>query len=152
MTQRISGQNFDINLEDTQVHVSKATLTINDASTVAKTRGVPDGYVSGEVDASGELEVDTVNFNLICDQARKAGSWRGLKPFDVQFYAKAGKTELKVEAFGCKVKISDLLDIDGKGGDKALHKLPFDITDSDFIKINGVSYLSDEDVRDLLDG
>ena len=91
MTQRISGQNFDINLEDTQVHVSKATLTINDASTVAKTRGVPDGYVTGEVDASGELEVDTVNFNLICDQARKAGSWRGLAAFDTQFYAKAGK-------------------------------------------------------------
>ncbi|HHG5564769.1 phage protein, partial [Pseudomonas aeruginosa] len=53
---RISGMNFDITLGDLQVHVEKATLDITDNSAVAQTRGVPDGFVDGDVTASGEYE------------------------------------------------------------------------------------------------
>lgn len=64
------------------------------------------------------MELDTTNFNLLIDAARSAGSFRELAPFDQVFFAKAGDEELRVEAFGCRLKISSLLNIDPKGGRK----------------------------------
>ena len=77
MTRRISGQSFDIELLGTMVHVEKASLTITDSSAVAQTRGIPDGFVDGEVSAECEFELDAKNFKLLSDAARRAGSWRG---------------------------------------------------------------------------
>ncbi|MFO7129972.1 DUF2597 family protein, partial [Pseudomonas aeruginosa] len=138
---RISGMNFDITLGDLQVHVEKATLDITDNSAVAQTRGVPDGFVDGDVTASGEYELDAANFALLIEAAKRAGSFRKLEPVDSLFDAKAGDSEVRVEAFGCKLKVSSLLDIDPKGGSKTTHKVPFDVTSPDFIRINGVPYL-----------
>lgn len=142
MAERISGKSFDVNVGDLLVHVSKVTLDITDNRAPVTTNGVPDGYVDGDVSASGEIEVDTANFNLIVASAKAAGSFKQLKPFDQVFFAKAGADVLKVEAFGCLLKVSSLLDIDTKGGDKTMHKLPFDVTSPDFVRINGVPYLS----------
>lgn len=75
---RISGMNFDINVGDMLIHVETATLDITDNSAAAQTGGVPDGWVDGDVSASGELELDTANFNLMIEAARKAGSFRRL--------------------------------------------------------------------------
>ncbi|HGE1973605.1 TPA: phage protein [Pseudomonas aeruginosa] len=146
---RISGMNFDITLGDLQVHVEKATLDITDNSAVAQTRGVPDGFVDGDVTASGEYELDAANFALLIEAAKRAGSFRKLEPVDSLFYAKAGDSEVRVEAFGCKLKVSSLLDIDPKGGSKTTHKVPFDVTSSDFIRINGVPYLDASETEDL---
>lgn len=146
---KISGMNFDINVGDMKLHVETATLDITDNSAVAQTRGVPDGWVAGDVSASGELELDTANFNLLIEAAKAAGSFRQLEPFDQLFYAKTPTEEIRVEAFGCKVKISSLLNIDPKGGEKSKHKIPFDVTSPDFIRINGVPYLSAEEVEGL---
>ncbi|HCE9329783.1 TPA: DUF2597 family protein [Pseudomonas aeruginosa] len=146
---RISGMNFDITLGDLQVHVEKATLDITDNSAVAQTRGVPDGFVDGDVTASGEYELDAANFALLIEAAKRAGSFRKLKPVDSLFYAKAGDSEVRVEAFGCKLKVSSLLDIDPKGGSKTTHKVPFDVTSPDFIRINGVPYLDASETEDL---
>ncbi|EQB0392838.1 phage protein [Pseudomonas aeruginosa] len=146
---RISGMNFDITLGDLQVHVEKATLDITDNSAVAQTRGVPDGFVDGDVTASGEYELDAANFALLIEAAKRAGSFRKLKPVDSLFYAKAGDSEVRVEAFGCKLKVSSLLDIDPKGGTKTTHKVPFDVTSPDFIRINGVPYLDASETEDL---
>ena len=146
---RISGINFDITLGDLQVHVEKATLDITDNSAVAQTRGVPDGFVDGDVTASGEYELDATNFALLIEAAKRAGSFRKLKPVDSLFYAKAGDSEVRVEAFGCKLKVSSLLDIDPKGGTKTTHKVPFDVTSPDFIRINGVPYLDASETEDL---
>ncbi|MBY9842176.1 phage protein [Pseudomonas aeruginosa] len=146
---RISGINFDITLGDLQVHVEKATLDITDNSAVAQTRGVPDGFVDGDVTASGEYELDAANFALLIEAAKRAGSFRKLKPVDSLFYAKAGDSEVRVEAFGCKLKVSSLLDIDPKGGTKTTHKVPFDVTSPDFIRINGVPYLDASETEDL---
>ncbi|MGY1893547.1 phage protein, partial [Pseudomonas sp. SDT291_1_S447] len=78
------------------------------------------------------------------------GSFRKLKPFDAVFFAKAGEDEeLRVEAFGCKVKISSLLSIDPKGGEKTKHKVPFDVTSPDFIHINGVPYLDATEIEGI---
>ncbi|THG81505.1 DUF2597 family protein [Pseudomonas sp. A-1] len=146
---RIGGKNFDVNLGDLMVHVETCTLDITDNTAVAQDRGVPNGHVDGDVSASGEMEFDTANFNLLIEAARSAGSFRELAPFDSVFFAKAGEEELKVEAFGCKLKVSSLLNIDPKGGEKAKHKVPFDVTSPDFIRINGVPYLAAAEIEGL---
>lgn len=146
---KIGGMNFDITVGDIQVHVGTVTLDITDNSAVSQTGGVPDGYVDGDVAASGEIEVDTTNFNLIVEAAKAAGSFRQLEPFDSLFYAKTPTDELRVEAFGCRLKISSLLNIDSKGGEKHKHKIPFDVTSPDFIRINGVPYLAASEIEGL---
>ena len=149
MAAKIGGKNFDVNLGDLLVHVESGTIDITDNSTVAQTKGVPNGHVDGDVAAAGELELDTTNFNLLIEQAKSAGSFRELEPFDIVFFAKAGDEELRIEAFGCKVRISSLLSLDPKGGEKNKHKIPFDVTSPDFIKINGVPYLSADEIEGL---
>lgn len=150
MSKRISGMSFDINILGVMVHVDKATVTITDNTALATSRGVPDGYVDGDVSAETELELDSKNFLLLADAAKSAGSWRGIELFDALFYAKAGDEELKVETFGNKLTLSDLLDIDGKGANKLSHKLKCLVTSPDFVHINGTPYLSSDDTRDLL--
>ncbi|MCP2140738.1 DUF2597 family protein [Pseudomonas allii] len=146
---RIGGKNFDINLGDLQVHVESCTLDITDNTAVAQTRGVPNGHVDGDVAASGEFEFDTSNFNLLIEAARNAGSFRQLEPFDSVFFAKAGEEELRIEAFGCKLKVSSLLSVDPKGGEKSKHKVPFEVTSPDFIRVNGVPYLAAAEIEGL---
>ena len=149
MSMRISGKNMHFSLGDYKLKANKVTLSITDNSAVNKTNGVPDGYVDGDVEASGEMELTTQQFNQLGKAAKKAGSWRGLPAFDGLFYGKIDKDELKVEAFGCRLKISDLLDIDTNGGSALLHKLPFDVTSPDFVHINGVPYLREDETEDL---
>ncbi|QHF01225.1 DUF2597 family protein [Pseudomonas asturiensis] len=149
MAAKIGGKNFDVNLGDVLVHVEAATLDITDNTTVAQTKGVPNGHVDGDVAAAGELELDTTNFNLLIEQAKTAGSFRELEPFDIVFFAKAGEEELRIEAFGCKVRVSSLLSLDPKGGAKNTHKVPYDVTSPDFIKVNGVPYLAAAEIEGL---
>lgn len=150
MTRRISGASFDTTLLGVMVHVEKASLSITDNSTVAQTRGIPDGFVDGDVAAELEFELDTKNFSQLADAAKRAGSWRGMEPDDVLFYADTGTETMKVEAFGVKLLVSDLLDIDPKGGSKSVHKVKGFVTSPDFVHLNGVPYLSKEDTRHLL--
>jgi hypothetical protein len=146
---RLSGMNFNVNIGDMMVQVDTATLTITDNSAVSQTSGVPDGYVDGDVAASGELNLNASQFALISQQAKSSGSWRSMPTFPIMFYAKTGKDEMKVEAFGCRIKLSDLLDIDKKGGQASLFKIPFDVTDPDFVHINGVPYLRPEEIANI---
>ncbi|MHC8310134.1 phage protein [Pseudomonas sp. GT1P32] len=146
---RIGGKNFDINLGDLQIHVESCTLDVTDNTAVAQSRGVPNGHVDGDVSCSGEFEFDTSNFNLLIEAARTAGSFRQLEPFDSMFFAKAGDEELRIEAFGCKLKVSSLLSVDPKGGEKTKHKVPFDVTSPDFIRVNGVPYLAAAEIEGL---
>ena len=149
MTRRISGQSFDTTLMGTMVHIEKASLSITDNSAVAQTRGIPDGYIDGDVAAELEFELDAKNFKMLCESAKRQGSWRGMKPDDVLFYADTGDETMKVEAFGVKLQISDLLDVDPKGGSKGVHKIKGFVTSPDFVHINGMPYLSADDTRHL---
>ncbi len=149
MSMRISGKNMHFSLGDYKLKASKVTLSITDNSAVQKDYGVPNGYADGDVEASGEIELTTQQFNQLSKAAKQAGSWRGLPAFDALFYGKIDKDELKVEAFGCRIKISDLLDIDTNGGSALLHKLPFDVTSHDFVNINGTPYLREDETEDL---
>lgn len=141
---------FDVMVGDRLIHVEKMTATISDNRQHVKTRGVPDGYVDGDVECKGDIEVDTNNFNLLVEVAKAAGSWRDMPPSDIIYVGKTADASHRVELFGCVLNVSDLLDNDGKGGAKTTHKIPFEVTSSDFIRINGVPYLSAKDTRDLL--
>lgn len=145
----LSGQNFDIMAGDTLIHVESMTASITDNRQAVKSGGVPNGYVDGDVSCSGEMELDSRNFNLLGEVAKSAGSWRGIEPFDIIASGKAIDQEQKVELFGCLVKVSDLLDVDQNGGEKTKHKIPFEVTSPDFVRINGVPYLSEDDTRNL---
>ncbi len=147
---RVSGKNFTTNIDGDLINVVTATLSITDNSGVSQTAGVPDGYVDGDVAAAGELVVNASNFRIISEMAKRAGSWRGMKVFDVSFYAKYGNDEVKVEAFECRIKIADLLDIDSKGGTASTFKIPFDVTGTDFVRIDGVPYLRPDETENIV--
>lgn len=118
--QRLSGKNFDVYLGDMLVHVESASLDIEDSSEVAKTNGIPNGWTDGEVGASGEIEVDAANLKLVTEAARNAGSFRGLPEFDILFYGSTGDgEESKIEAFGCKLKVSKLADSTPRAGKRS---------------------------------
>lgn len=148
--ERISGMSFDFAFMGLPIHAEGITLSITDNSAPAQTRGVPDGWVSGDVAAEGEIELDAKNFTKISAAAEAAGSYRGLPETDFTFFAKRGGVRDKVETFGNKLVLSDLLNIDPKGGSKTTKKIKFFVTSPDFVRINGVPYLSDEDTRDLI--
>ena len=146
---RISGKSFTIHLNDLLVFVNTMTADIEDNRAAVKDRGIPNGYVDGEVACTGELEVDAANLKLIMDAANRAGSFRDLKLFDINTYADTGTEAMKVELFGCLLKISGLLDIDSAGGEKHATTLPFEVTSPDFVKINDTPYLSRNDTDEL---
>lgn len=147
---RISGQSTDVRIDGDLIHIEKVSLDITDNTAAAQTQGVPDGYTSGDVAAEGEIEVTTKVLQQLTAIARRAGSWRGIEPVDFLFYAKAGNEEMKFEAFGCKLVLSNLLDNDPKGGSVLTHKIKYFVTSPDFVHINGVPYLESEDTRNLI--
>jgi hypothetical protein len=141
---------FDITLGTELIHVKTITLDVTDNTAAAQTRGVPDGHVSGDVAGEGEMELDTKNFKKIGAVARTAGSYRGMPITDILWYANTGDEELKVEAFGCKLIVTSPLSFDPKGGETASHKVKYLVTSPDFVHIDGVPILSENDVRDLI--
>ncbi|EFB4367236.1 DUF2597 family protein [Escherichia coli] len=150
MTKRISGMSFDIYLDGDLIHIEKISLDITDNRAAAQTRGVPDGYVDGDVAAEGEIEVSSKVLQVLTAKARSAGSWRGIPPVDFLFYAKAGREEMKVETFGNKLQLNSVLDGDPKGGSVSTHKIKYFVTSPKFVNINGVPYLEAEATENLI--
>lgn len=138
--QRINGLSFDIDTGSFSLKVKKFSLDITDNSKAAKRSGRPDGYLVGDVEASGEIVVGADGLKTLSEAAKSAGSWQDLAPFDINSYAKVGDDEVKVEAFGCRIKASKLLDIDTSNSDESEFTLPFDVTAPEFVNINGVPY------------
>ncbi len=146
---RISGKSFDVMVGDLLINAESLSASISDNRKAITEGGVPNGYVDGDVSCSGEIEVDAKNFNLFIEAAKSSGSWRELEPFDIICVAKTSAEEQKHELFGCLINVSDLISIDQAGGEKTKHKLPFEVTSPDFVRINGVPYLSAADTRNL---
>ncbi len=145
----LSGKDFSVMAGDLLVHVESMSASITDNSGVAMSGGVPDGTVSGDVSCSGEIELDSKNFALVTEAARSAGSFQELEPFDIICNGKKLDVKQKIELFGCQIKVSDLLSLDQKGGEKTKHKLPFDVSSPDFVRIDGVPYLSADSTANL---
>lgn len=146
----ISGKDFDVMIGDYLVHIESFNVTITDERAPVKSGGVPNGYVDGDCACSGDLELDSRNFMVLSEAARSAGSWKGLEPFDINAIAVTESAEIGVELFGCMLKISDLLAIDPNGKEKKKHKIGFDVTDKEFVRINGVPYLTVEEIADII--
>lgn len=143
MSTQISGADFDVMIGDLLIHVETMNASITDNRKAVTTRGVPNGYVNGDVACSGDIELDSQNFNLLMEAAKAAGSWRELGTFDILTSADVGSQSQKFELFGCLINVADLFNIDAKGGEKTKHKLPYQVTSPDFVRINGVPYLAE---------
>jgi len=144
---RLAGTNFTITLGDFAIPIDKATLGIEDNGKVSKSGGTPNGWMDGDVSASGDIELSPEAVGILTEVAKKEGSWEEMPAYDMLFYGKAVGSdgeEMKVEAFECKLRISDLLDVDRNGDAAPVTKLKFDVCGRDFVFINDVAYLSKE--------
>ena len=139
---RINSHSFDVDLGGEAIHVDSMTLDITDNTAPAKKGGRPDGWLQGDVEASGEISVGIVEAKKIIQLAKDKGSFQDMDAFDINTFAKAGDDEFKVEAFGCKLKLASLLNIDKSYTDKSMINIPFDVTGPEFIKIDGIPYIS----------
>ena len=150
--QRIGAKDIGITVGDLSITVNQATLGVTDNVEVAKDRGIPNGWVAGDVEAEGDMDLDAQAVSILGEAAASAGSWRELPEFDLLFYAKvASGEELKVEAFGCKFKIESLLSLNAnEGASKHVTKVKFIVTSPDFIHINGVPYLGAHEIENLV--
>ena len=133
-----------------KIHVESFTLNITDNTAVAKNGGIPHGYVEGDVEASGEIVVDAANLMLISAAAKLAGSWRDLPVFNIDAYATGTNPTMGIEvtavrAHGCKLKLSDVANVDPNSTDKSTYTLQYDVTSPDFVWLNGPPYLPDSE-------
>lgn len=150
MSKRISGQSIDFNMDGALIHAEKTTLSITDNTGATQTQGVPDGWAAGDVSAEGEIEFSAKAFAILKAKARAAGAWRSIPEVDLMWYARAGSEEIKVEAFGCKFILSDILDQDPKGGSLTTFKVKYIVTSPDFVHIDGIPYLESELTDNLI--
>lgn len=149
MSKVLGGKDFDIFIGDKMVHVIEASVKITDGRKAKQTRGVTVGYIDGPVEAEVTLKVDHENFLLIEGQAKAAGSWKGIEPFDVSFTAEVNAGSKNVEAFGVLPMLDEVLNIKAEGGEEDTTTIKGIVTSPDFIKINGIPYLTKEETRDL---
>lgn len=139
---RVSNSSFSVTVGNLKMMVDKATLSIEDGRKAVKDGGVPNGYVDGEVGASGELELDAAAMAILAEEAKAKGSWQEIEPLDLMFYAKGTTEEEKIEAFGCLLNITDLPEYDPTSDKKAITKIAYEVTDPDFVRIDGTPYLA----------
>lgn len=141
--QHISGRDFKILLGALFIQVESMSATITDNTAPAMTQGMPDGYVQGSKTCAGQIVVDSKNFTILSIAAGIAGSWSELEAFTITIAAATSANAQALALYGCKLRIDELINIDPSSTDKTKHTLSFDVTDKDFVKINGVSYASD---------
>jgi len=148
---RISSSAFNMSIGDfAKMRVEKATLKIDDGRKVVKDGGVPNGFVDGEVSADGELELDATAMGILAAEATSKGSWQDIEPVDIVFYAKGTNEEEKVEAFGCLLNLTDIVEYDPGSDKKSITKVSFEVTSPDFVRINEVPYLSPERTENIV--
>ena len=89
------------------------------------------------------------NFLILQDVAKTAGSWKGIEPFDISFLAEVAAGTKNIEAFGVLPQLDEILNIKAEGGEEDTTTIKGLVTSTDFVKINGIPYLTAEEVRDL---
>ncbi len=56
---------------------------------------------------------------------------------------------VRIPSASSLASVPSLLSVDPKGGEKTKHKVPFDVSSPDFIRINGVPYLAATEIEGL---
>lgn len=142
MAARITGRNINLFIGGYPVMFKNASLGIEDGSEVAMTAGMPDGHVEGDKKASGEIEMDYKYFKVIAGLAKASGSYSEIEPLDLDFPAATTGEAFHAKAFGCKFTLSDIINADKNGKTVGTIKLPYFVSSSDFVDIDGVPYAS----------
>lgn len=150
MGQRLSGYDIAVMVGSYAVQFIEVTASIEDNSQAVMTRNRPNGYVRGGVSCSGEITVDSDNLDVMIEAAKSAGSWQEMPTFDIVLNGETNSSRLNVELFDCLTKISDLLNASANGEEKLQHKIPFEVTGKDFVRINGVPYAPEADKDGLI--
>ncbi|WP_299940125.1 phage protein [uncultured Microbulbifer sp.] len=145
---KLSGIDVDVMIGSYRVNFDEASLSIEDATSATKSRGVPDGFIEGDVAASGEIKLNTGQFDVIVQAAKEAGSFRGLPTFDLVYNAESTDETLNIEAFECKLSLTDVLSAN-QNNERLMHTISFEVTGREFVKINGVPYLRPEEIERL---
>lgn len=149
-TRRIGGKDGRLGIGGFQVNYEKFSIKIDDKRAVAYTNGIPNGYVAGEVSASGSITLDSDGFTDLFAAIGGGTNYQDIEPQDIKYFAQAGGLSKDIDAYGCLLSIEDLIDAESKGGEKSTHTIRFDITSPDFVAIDGVPYLSANDVAAIL--
>lgn len=150
MGQKLSGYDIGVQIGNYAVTIEEMSASIEDNSKASMSRNRPNGFVRGGVACTGEIVVDSDNLAIMLEAAKAAGSWQQLEPFDIVAAGETNSSGLNIEMFECLVKISDLLNAKANGEEKLTHKLPFEVTGKDFVRINGVPYAPESDKDGLL--
>lgn len=137
--QRFNGLSFVFDFGGLSITAQKFKLEISDGMKVAMRNGRPDGYLLGECTANGSLTLEIADVNKMIEACKD--SIQEIDTIDIHAFAEAGGVEFKVEAFGCKLKMSTILDVDKNSSDETTIEVSFDVTSPDFVKINGKNYL-----------
>lgn len=146
-----SGLDVDVVLDaSVMVTFDKVSLKIEDSSGEAMSKGRPNGNLNGAAKAGGDIVMTTPELKKILAVARTRGSFRNLPVFDMIINAdNAEDGSFKVEAFGIKFKIADLIDADANSESQMMHTLGYYVTGKEFVNIDGVPYLPVEDIAKL---
>lgn len=150
MAQKLSGYDVGVMIGNFSVQFLEVSATIEDNSKAVMTRNRPNGHVRGGVACSGEITVDTDNLNIMLMAAKSAGSWQEMETFDIVMNAQTNASILNIELYDCLTKLSDLLSASANGEEQLQHKIPFEVTGKNFVRINGVPYAPEGDVAGLL--
>ncbi|MFA0810845.1 phage protein [Microbulbifer epialgicus] len=145
---KLSGRDVDVMIGSYRVNIEEVSLSIEDGTGTTKTRGVPDGFIEGDVSASGDIKLNTGQFDIIVQAAKKAGSFRGLPTFDLVFNAESTDEKLNIEAFDCKLSLTELLNAT-QSNERLMHTISFEVTGREFVNVNGVSVLRPEEIERL---
>lgn len=150
MGQKLSGYDIGVTIGNYAVQFIEVTASIEDNSKAVMTRNRPNGHVRGGVSCTGEITVDTDNLNIMLEAAKGAGSWQEMEPFDIVMNGETNSSTMNLELFECLTKLSDLLNASANGEEKLQHKIPYEVTGKDFVRINGVPYAPEADKDGLL--
>jgi hypothetical protein len=136
--QRISGKDVEARLPSgARIFFEQVNINCDDGISATTDQGYPNGWVAGEVKGDGDIEVATEALLTLNEEAKIAGSWEAMEPFDLTFYAKVGALEMEVRAFGAKLRMPNF-SFDGAGGEKLTHTINYVVSSPDFVHINGV--------------
>ena len=149
MSKRLSGRSMKFKVGFLKVNCD-FDLTVNLNNSVAYTNGVPNGDTDGQAEGSGKITVDSRNLAIISAAAKAAGSWREIAPVDIVGAGVTTGDALYIEAFGCRLSLEDIIKSDQNSADQLKHTIGYQVTSSKFVKVNGVSILSDEETADII--
>jgi len=141
MAEHITGQSWEFFIGALNLTTESASLSISDSTKAKNNRGRPNGFVRGLTAGEGEFELDAEQVTLLTAFAATKGSWQELTDIDIRGIAVVDGNAQTIEAFGCVLMITDVMNAASNGEEAATSKIKYFVAGKDFVNINGVPYL-----------